>query len=129
MGDKKKVEHNYYILLPVMSEASVDRVIAVMVKRGYKVAPLSSKGAAYLAGEKNLVTIATLNVWKAIDADEEDPMNVVTEDVKDILKVIDAKFYMLFVSEPVNCRWALGNLKQDDVDSAGPYRTLGKVTN
>ncbi len=114
MATKQATEHNYYVIVPVLNAGSLDRLVAVLVKRGYKVGPLASNHTAYLTTDENLVTLITVNVWKHVPNDIADPRTAVFDDIKDILKVIEAKYIMLWVGEPMMCNWGLGNVKKSE---------------
>lgn len=135
MADKKAPvalkEHNRYLIIGLMMPGSVDRVIAVLVKRGYTVAPLSSARSAYLAADDNMVTLLTLNITGAVPEDVKDPSNHIYEDVKDVLKVTSTKHYMMYLGEPAGCKWGLGNVTKEATDALNvtPYRTPGKDVN
>jgi hypothetical protein len=116
---KTTQEHRYYLLVPLLTAPSVDRAIAVLVKRGYKVGPLSSNRTAYLTGEDNAVTILALELTGHVPSDSKDPRGHVYEEVKDVLKVIEAKYLMIWIGDPCMCNWAMGNVKKTDAAVVG----------
>lgn len=125
----KQKEFTFYLLVGLLMESYVDKVISVLVKRGYTVAPLADSGKAYTAVDKNVCTIAQLLLKKNMPEDTKDGYQVVMKDVKDVLEVIKAKWFMSWVGQPEMCTWALGNvILEDDRVNQGPYRSSGKGT-
>jgi len=125
----EKVLYNYYLIIPLLTELASDRVISVLVKRGYVVSSLSVTEKVCLTEENNVVAILSLNIKKSLPSNTKDPREVVRLDVKDVLMVTKTKYYMLWIGEPMTCNWDIGNMKVSNLEDVGPYRTSAKDMN
>lgn len=111
------VDRHYYLVVPLLSESVVDRIISVLVKRGYSVGPLASSRKAYFGSENNLVTLLALNIGRYTDEQEADYMGKVYDDVLDVLDVVKAKYLAIWLSEPINsAHFNVGNVTRDTVE-------------
>jgi hypothetical protein len=126
MADEKKKRHEFYVLAPMMSVQAVKDLTAALVTKGYTVGPLSSDEELYSAKEGNLVVIGQLRVTRSVPGDEKDPRQFVHREIKDTIKDLGYKYYMLFVGEVAMCTWEVGNMvppdKKDETIHVGPYR-------
>lgn len=117
MSDKKKTEPQpqrevrHYAIIPLMIASSMDRVISVLVKRGYTVGPLASSKKVYATQDGNCVTILALDLRKTIPDDGEESRNVILDDIKDVLNVTNTRYYMITVGELNGLfTWTVGNV-------------------
>lgn len=109
------VEKHYYLVLSLLSESVVDRIVAVLVKRGYTVGPLASSRKAYFGAPGNLVTLLALNIAKYVKEDED--IGTIYDDVVDVMYVVKAKYLSIWVSDPVaNAQFQIGNVVHDPVN-------------
>jgi hypothetical protein len=107
---KTYVSRDYYLHVAVMVERSIDRVIAVLVKRGYTVGPLSKDLKTHISNENNVATLLSLRVTAVVDSADKSPLLTVFADIRDVLKVTDIKFFAATISEPIASSWILGNV-------------------
>ena len=70
----EKVLYNYYLIIPLLTELASDRVISVLVKRGYVVSSLSVTEKVCLTEENNVVAILSLNIKKSLPSNTKDLM-------------------------------------------------------
>jgi hypothetical protein len=125
-------EVKHYAIIPLMVASAMDKIIAVLVKRGYTVAPLASSKKAYISEDGNLTTILALDLKKTIPDDGKESRTVISDDLKDVLKVTSTRYYMLVVGEVQGMfTWMIGNVTTE-VDAAvtvpaGPYRSPGNL--
>lgn len=106
------VEKHYYLVIPLLSESVVDRIVSVLVKRGYSVGPLASSRKAYFSTTNNVVTLLALNIAKYVKPDDD--IGLIYDDVVDILYVVKAKYLSIWLSDPVsNAQFQVGNVIHD----------------
>lgn len=111
---EETIQKHYYLVIPLLSESVVDRIISVMVKRGYSVGPLASSRKAYHTTKNNIVTLLALNVAKYVN--EDDSIRVIYDDIVDVLNVVKAKYLSIWLSDPVsNAQFQVGNVIHDPV--------------
>lgn len=110
-------EKRYYLVIPLLAEGIVDRIISVLVKRGYFVGPLASSRKVYFGGDNNVVTLLALNVSRTHKKDEADAIGKTYDDVVDVLKTVKAKYLCVWLSDPVsNAHFNVGNVTRDPVE-------------
>jgi hypothetical protein len=125
-----KTNHNFYVFIPVIAPSIVDRLLPAMVKQGYTVAALDPEGNPQRTLDRNMVSLITLNVAKALtEANTNKAMTIVFENIRSILKDISGKYYTLIVTSPCACQWSLGNMNLPTPPPipAGAYRTTSKL--
>ena len=126
MAEKKTTRHEYYVLAPVMSVQAVKDLTAALVVKGYTVGPLSSDEELYSVKDGNLVVIGQLRVTRSVPEGEKDPRHFVHSEIKNTIKDLGYKYYMLWVGEVSMCTWEVGNMvppdKKDETIHVGPYR-------
>ena len=108
------------ILIGLMLEKAADKIISVLVKRGYAVQAASNKGNVCNSEQDNMCTVLALSITKNIDC--KNAFN----DVKDVLDITSTKYYMLVITEGYAAlRWNVGNviIKDLDIPKQGPYRS------
>lgn len=106
------VERHYYLVVPLLGESTVDRIVSVLVKRGYTVGPLASSRKAYHTAPNNIVTLLALNVSRYVKPDTD--ISIIYDDIVDVMNVVKAKYLSIWLSDPVStASFQVGNVVHD----------------
>lgn len=106
--------YSYFMTLPLMVEGAMDRIIAVLVKRGYTVSG-GFKDATYLSQPGNVVVLFALNLSRQFSEKELEAEVAVyiQNDVLDILEITKTRYYFLNIRDNNNInisKYTLGNI-------------------
>lgn len=120
----------HYLIAGLLTESSVDRVISVLVKRGYTVGALEDSGRPYMTRENNLVVCMHLVLDKKVPETLEDSRTFILNDVIDVFEVTNTKYLLVWMGDvgTSGMSWNLGNVTRDPVEekvNMGPYRSSG----
>lgn len=116
MGIKEKslaintIHKSFYIWVNLLTPSSIDKIIVILVKRGYDVGPLEATRKPYREEDNNLNCVLALNIGRTFAETELKPLSIVYEDLSDILTFTKTKYFSFNISEPANCTWKLGNV-------------------
>ena len=109
-------EATFYVWVTALSDSYTEQLVGRLCRRGWKMGALGN--TLSLHNEDNLATLVAFSMSKAPKDDKPD--NEVTqskalEEVKDVLKRLNVKYYSLVVTQTTGCTWCMGNITQTEM--------------
>lgn len=110
-------EVNFYVWVTAITDAYTDQIIGRLVRRNWKVVALGN--TLSLRNDDNLATLIAFSMAKApkdAAAENEITQSKALDEVKDVLKRLDVKYYTLIVTQSAGCTWSLGNVTKSAIE-------------
>lgn len=119
-------EVNLYVWLTIANDTFTEQIVGRLVRRNWKVVALGN--TLSLRSEDNLATLLAFSISKTpkdTKLDSEVTQAKALDEIKDILKRLDARYYSLVVTQATGCTWCLGNLTKSLVESDATQQKRG----
>lgn len=111
-------KHTFYVWLTVITDGFTDQLVGRLVRRNWEVGALGN--TLSLRNDDNLATLLAFSMSKTPKSDkpeDEVTQSKALEEIKDVLKRLDAKYHSLIVvAGNPGCTWCLGNFTKSGLE-------------
>lgn len=107
---------SFYVWLTLISEYKAECLVTKLVRSNWSVQNLANQ--MILSGQNNPAVLCALRLSRELPLKEKEPVTIAQaiDEIKDILKRIDAKYYSLIITPVIeDARWSLGNINLEEV--------------
>jgi hypothetical protein len=110
-------EVKFHVWLTVITDGFTEQIVGKLVRRNWKVMALGN--TLSLRSEDNLATVLAFSMTKKAKSDEPDDeitQSIALEEVRDVVKRLNVKYYSLIVTQSGGCTWVLGNITKSSIE-------------
>lgn len=102
----------YYVWINALTSSYAEAIVGRLVRRNWHVGALGSN--LVIHSDDKPSSLVAFSVQKTLKEDETITYSTVFEEVKDVLKVLKAKYFSMVITESTGCTWQLGNISIAD---------------